>query len=1158
LSAEQRQLEAGIAALATQRALLGDAVVDAALAGLQARLAALRANPASSSAPASAHAPEPAPTQTLKQVAILFLDVVGSTTLSQHLDPEETSAVMDGVLRRGTAIVQTHRGRVLQTAGDSILAVFGADHVAEDDTERAVHCGLALLALGKTVAAEILAAHGRAGVDVRVGVHTGGVLLGGDGGGAGDDSAIRGLAVNIAARMEQTAPAGALRISHDSYVQVRGLFEVSAPELLQVKGVDQAIISCLVHKAKPRSFRMATRGIEGVVTRMIGRETAFEALQAAFQRVLAERHMLTVSVVAEAGIGKSRLLDEFRAWTEDRPETVFLFRGRATPQTQGQPFGLLRDIVAWRFQLSDDDTLDEAKVKLEQGLMPLFADEPDFAQGHAHLLGHLIGLSWQDSPHLRGILDDPKQIRSRAQHSAAQMFRRVSASNGAPVMLLLEDLHWADDDSLDFLNDLAEVNRDMPLLMLAFTRPTLFERRSDWRRTDARQGHHHARIDLHPLDKTASLLLVNELLKKLPDVPAAVQELIAGRADGNPFYMEELVRMLIDQGAIDASGERWRLHADRLLATQVPPTLTGVLQARLDGLPAAERLTLQEASVIGQFFWDLALLALDAQADTTLPRLVQRELAVPRPGTAADGLREYAFKHAILHQVTYATVLKRQRLVLHGHLAAWLAAQSQSNSARAGDFLGLTAQHFEEAGDDAHAAEFHARAAAHAAGRLAHAAAHDQVQQALALLDKDGDRPEQAPLRWRLLRLREHTWEIQGDRARQALDLDEMDRMAQALGDGGRQAYVAYRRAYRAYRMADWDGCMQSAQRAVALGDAAPKADQAHAAEDSVDVRLPSQRLVGVALMNQGLWDPALALLQQTLAEARARGLVKPQAECLNSLAMLAARQDDPVRSLALHRECLALWRQTGDRRAEAIAVYNIGAVWLSLGDLAAARQGLEEGLRLGQQNGDRALECAILCGLSELALWQGDDAHALAWARSALDAAVAVQARELEASAWIRLGDAEAAQGRQPLAAQAYAHAQRVEQEIGNALRFGTSASLARLALAQGDLAGARLAVDALLSQAQAGTAGVGDTDANANAVNFDGAEWPRLIELTVHRVYAAEGDPKAAAWLQRAHRALLAQADAISDAGLRQMFLANIPQHRDILALWAAQERG
>ena len=319
---EQQQLEAAIAALEGQRSTLGDAVVESLLAAARAKLAALTL--AGRTAVGAA--------QTLRQVSILFLDVVGSTALAQRLDPEEISAVMDDALARGTAVVQAHDGKVLQYAGDSILAVFGADEAREDDAERAVRCGLALLELGKALGAEVRAAHGHDGFDVRVGVHTGGVLLGG---GVDADGSIRGIAVNIAARMEQTAPAGALRISHDAYAQVRGLFEVERQEPLAVKGVDEPIQSYLVLRAKARSFRLGSRGIEGVATRMIGRDAELEALQDAFKRLFVDRKLAAVTVVADAGIGKSRLLYEFAAWSDARPESFFLFRGRATPQTAG-------------------------------------------------------------------------------------------------------------------------------------------------------------------------------------------------------------------------------------------------------------------------------------------------------------------------------------------------------------------------------------------------------------------------------------------------------------------------------------------------------------------------------------------------------------------------------------------------------------------------------------------------------------------------------------------------------------------------------------------------------------------------------------------------------------------------------------------------------
>ena len=278
MAPEAQQLEAGIAALEAQRATLGDAVVDAALAGLKARLAALRASAAE-------------PAQSLKQVSILFLDVVGSTSLGQRLDPEEIGAVMEGVLTRGTAIVEAHGGKVLQYAGDNLLAAFGADRAFEDDAERAVRCGLALLALGKSVGESVRAAHGHAGVDVRVGIHTGGVLLGG---GVDEDGSIRGQAVNIAARMEQTAPPGALRISQDTYRLLRGGFEVEAQEQLLVKGVDTPVRSYLVRQARPRDFDIAARGIEGVETRMIGRDAELRAAAGGLRRPGAARRRTAV------------------------------------------------------------------------------------------------------------------------------------------------------------------------------------------------------------------------------------------------------------------------------------------------------------------------------------------------------------------------------------------------------------------------------------------------------------------------------------------------------------------------------------------------------------------------------------------------------------------------------------------------------------------------------------------------------------------------------------------------------------------------------------------------------------------------------------------------------------------------------------------------
>jgi class 3 adenylate cyclase/tetratricopeptide (TPR) repeat protein len=1113
---EQRKLETAIAALESQRGLLGDAVVEMALAPLRERLAALASAAAEPAAPRG-------PEQSLKQVTILFLDVVGSTTLSQHLDPEETHAVMDGALQRCTAIVVRHGGRVLQYAGDSLLAVFGADGSREDDAERAVHCGLALLAEGRLLGHEVERQHGRLGFNVRVGLHTAAVLLGG---GLDAESNIRGLGVNIAARMEQTAPPGALRISQDTYRQVRGLFDVEAQPPIQVKGIDHPLPTYLVQRARPRAFRAGTRGVEGVEVRMVGRDAELAALQQAFLRVQVERRFTLAVIAGDAGVGKSRLLYEFSDWCEARPEPFLVLQGRAHPQTQSRPFGLLRDVLAWRLQIADQDSMAVAMQKFEHGLVPLFEpdDGPELARAHTHLLGHLVGLDFGASPHVQGILDDPKQIRARGFHAAALVFRRMSAVEGLSIMLQLDDLHWADEGSLEFLGHLARVNHDLPILLLCLTRPTLFERRAEWAAVDD----HRQRIDLRPLGKDACQSLVIELLKKLSQVPAALSELIIGRSEGNPFYMEELVKMLVDQGALETGPEIWTLNPERLMATSVPSTLTGVLQARLDGLPASERLALQQASVIGLVFWDQALAALDARAPRQLPALERRELALPRPDADRDGIHEYAFKHQFLHDVAYDTLLKRVRRELHARAAAWLAGRTGVQS---GDLLGAAADHFEKAGDHAQAREFFARAAERARARFAHEAALGYVERALALAGEGTAEPE---LQWRLLDVRERTFELQGRRPQQRADLEALERLAVAMGDTHRRAELATRRSLLAGRSGDYAGQEAAAREAMALA--------AQAADDAL--KLSAQRLLADALARQGDSAAGHAMALEGLAQARARGLRAVESRFLNALTMIAGRQQDLVAMLAASQQATRLRRELGDRRNEAIGLASQGSAWLELGALDQARRDLEEGLRLHRAVGDRGLEPIALANLSQLALWQGDAAQALAHAREALDLAVAAQAADLEALALWCLGHAGLHAGEVAAAATAFERARIVTESIGSASRHDAVAGLARVALARGDLAAALQAVDSLLA------AGAADG-------TLEGSLGLRLIQRICLEVLQRAGDPRVADVLAAVHAALQAHASTISDGALRQSFLDRVPENRAIVAAWAAAQK-
>ena len=650
-------LDAAIQALQAQRPLLGDAVVDAAIAALQAQRQ-----------PAAAAAAAPRPQHQLKQVSVLFVDVVGSTAIGQRLTPEDISAVMDGALERYSRIVRDHHGRVLQYAGDGMLAAFGAEVAQEDDVELAVLAGLAIIDETQRLAPALQARHAVPGFNVRAGIHTGPVLLGA---GVDAEGSIRGAAVNLAARMEQSAPPGRLRISHDSFRHVSGLFDVEA-QLVSVKGVAAPVRGYLVERRRPTAFRVPNRGIAGLATPMVGRAAELAAVMSSLAAVAADRRLRSVSVVGDAGLGKSRLVDEFQQALASAAAPGWLLLARAQPRTAIHPFQMLHDLLAGPLQISDADPAAQARSKLVDGLSPLFADDPEAALPTLHVLGHLVGLDFASSPHLSELLGDEAALRQAGFAAALQVLRRLAASRHAPLVLLLDDLHWADAGSMDFLRHLLDGPRDLPLLAVILTRPSLFESAPQW----AVPLPPDQRIDLRPLGAEHSRQLAGQLLQKLADAPPALSALIIGQAEGNPFYMEELVKMLIDDGVIHADADGWRVLPDRLGSARVPQTLTGVLQARLDALTPAERLALQQAAIVGPTFSEDALAAIDPAAAQALAAL-QRKQLVRRSMSLFGGAHEYAFGHHLMHQVSYDTVLREARRSGHGRVGAFWRARAE-------------------------------------------------------------------------------------------------------------------------------------------------------------------------------------------------------------------------------------------------------------------------------------------------------------------------------------------------------------------------------------------------------------------------------------------------------------------------------------------------
>ena len=431
----------------------------------------------------------------------------------------------------------------------------------------------------------------------------------------------------------------------------------------------------------------------------------------------------------------------------------------------------------------------------------------------------------------------------------------------------------------------------------------------------------------------------------------------------------------------------------------------------------------------------------------------------------------------------------------------------------------------------ANAAEFHARAAEHARERLAHDAVLDHVQRALALLDdKPGDGP--AALRWRLLDVREANAGHAGSSAPSSAPTSTRwpgspMRWTMTAGAPMRPGGAATSNPPANYH-AEESAARQAMNLAERVGDTrcgcVPCSDWLYA--------------------HANLGDSATgkSLAQQGLSEARSRGL-RQRGAVSQRPSVIANQQDDLVGFLELTQQTLSIYRVTGNLRLQAVTLGNLGVAWLNLGELERAQRELEEGLRLRRANGDRAAETGSLCNLSTLALWHGDAARAHAFARTALDIALAVEAHFWEALALVCLGNAELALGTMPRRSQACEQARARAMEIGHALQYDATAGLARVALASEDPNGALGQLEPVLAHLSGGG-------------NLEGTDWPRLIELTCHQALSRAGDARVSGVLARIHGSLQARAATIDDAALRHSFLNNIPHHREIVSAWRARD--
>lgn len=1019
---EREQMEQAIRALEAQRAMLGDAVVDTALAPLREKLAALEAQ---------AEARE---RQQRKQVTVLFADVSGFTAMSEKVDAEEMSATMNALWSRLDKAIVDHGGMIDKHIGDAVMALFGAPTAREDDPERAIRAALAMqreLAEFRAHLDSMLVARPGAGVSLpeiamRIGINTGPVLLGQVG--TTSEYTAMGDAVNVANRLEHAAPVSGILISHDTYRHVRGVFDVLSLEPISVKGKSEPIQVYVVRGAKPRAFRVPTRGVEGIETRTIGREAELQLLRSAMETARHSRRTHLVSVVAEAGVGKSRLLYEFNNWLELLPERILLFKGRASQEMINLPYSLIRDVLAFRFEIQDSDRASTARDKIERGIAEFLGP---VAVEKAHFIGHLVGIDFSHSPYLQGILGDARQIRDRAFHYIGQLFEAVTREHAAAI--LLEDIHWADDGSLNLIEYLARERPDLPLLIIGLARPTLFERQSAW---DAELPS-HIRLDVRPLTEPDCRRLVAEILRKVPMVPAELDDLIVSRAEGSPYYVEELIKMLIDDGVIVAREDQWRVELERLAAVRVPATLTGVLQSRLDSLPPPEREVLQQASVVGRVFWeevvarlhhpDTPRIELPATASERLAALSRKELVFHHDPSAFAGMHEYIFKHALLHDVTYESVLMRLRRAYHAQVAAGLIELSGE---RVGEFAGRIGEHFERAGEWLQAAEWYGRAGKQARDTYAPEAAISYYRKALEFA-------KEFPATASRFDLYAGLGEALVDQARYAEAMDTFTAMreaADAAGDRLAEARAWYGLATAQVNHGDHHAAVVSAERAEALAQAADArlelakaleikggglyrlgdAEAARAAVEQalviateLDARRPmasSLNLLGLVHNMLGRYELAERHFEKAIAICRELEDRRRVMSLVNNLGVIAEARGDYAAALERYRDALQIARDIGHRDGEFVFLNNVGAARVGLGEYVSAEADLRHVIQMAGRAGPGMLSNAHGF-LAEACLGQGKVAEALEAARLALGLALESDEQEGIGAAWRTLG---------------------------------------------------------------------------------------------------------------------------------------------------------
>ena len=1097
---KEREIKKAIAALESNRKKLGDAVVETSVAALKQQLDNLKGTGVKAQR---------------KLMTILFVDIVDSTRLFGSLDPEDTMTILDNSLKELATPIEKFGGKVTRFMGDGYMAVFGLTRATENDPEMAVRAGLEVIKVSDQIAARVQKRWDKLDFQVRVGINTGLVVSGGRTEAA---DTVMGTDVNLASRLEAVANPSEVLVSQNTYQHIRGLFEIHKGKKLRIKGFADPIQVYSVISEKHHAFHETRRGIEGITLPMIGREMELELLKSDALTFFTNKHMYTTCVFGEVGIGKSRLIFEFENWLGIQPMDFLSFFARAKPDRQSTPYQLIREMLLEKFHIWEEDTPEVIHEKFITGLSEFYTSKTLDKSSLA--LEYMLGLNVRDTTPIQKLLEKPQQLHDLG-HSILKDYI-FNASNHLPLIFYLDDLQWADESSLDLLATIFYELRNNQILVLIASRYT-----SDHQENKLLENPQTS-IDLKPLSEEDCEILLQEVFKSSQKLPTSLIDVIIPRIDGNPFFLEEIINMLIDSEVMVATNHEWRISEDWKSKIEVPGSLTGVIQARIESLSEPAQILIQYASVIGITFWKECIEFInetesgirESDIDDILQTLLDKGIIQSYENSRFSYAEEWSFSHGILQEVAYETVLRQNRPKYHNYVVQWLIENGNSYD----EHSILVANQFEKAGDLEDASQYLKTAAESALSSFALREANTLFTRALELTENDN-----FETRYQLLLAQEGVVNLLGFLDQHESILAELIDVCNVLGDEAKKLEVLDLRTWDAYHKGDFDVMGLRGQelitRAAAIHD--------------------------IALLHKGYYATAWALFQldnieealvhanQALKFAQDTKNLRAEGNALNILGNIKTTQGEFYAALMYLEGFLEVSRRLGDKSRELIALNNIIVCYVRIGKFSKAQESCKSMYIMAMEIGDRIACSGALMNLAWTSTFLQEWKDGMSYAQEGISIKRELNSKAEIAEGLMWLGHCHLGLNEYDEARNCYQEALDIRRESGQkSLAMGAIAALAKIASLNGDWDTAKTYCDEIVEFLNTGG-------------NILGAWEPMRIYLTCIETYFYYNDDRAKVLLKDAYKQLEKEATNIHLEEDRENFFNAIPWNKKIREL-------